>query len=150
MGLLKPITQPTQFETGYSNIQNVRGLSFENGTGSGVVTLGMYRDAAARKDGAQPVPQSVRVKLTESEAGLLKKTLYPAIKRASVLGVTLEDATDHTEASDPDLTGLVDQLKDWEVKILLARVEGEMTERELEPLTQAEIDAYFAAVEGSE
>lgn len=153
MALIKSIEQPTKFVTEYVNIQRLISLVFtDDHKAHCEARLGMYRDEAARKEGATPVMRDTSFSISPEKAGLLKKVLYEALKEPSDpsdpmnnRNLIFSEATDHTESTDPDLSGLVDFLKDWELKILQARVQAEMAERSLSPLTEEEIAAYFSA-----
>jgi len=125
MALLKDINQPTGFTTQYINIRRLISLVFGDDGASVEARLGMYRDEQARKDGSEPIEKDIRFDVDAQQKGLLLRVLYEAIREQ------YPDAANHIEADDPDLTGLVTSLENWELQMLHDGVEAEMTARDM-------------------
>lgn len=144
MGFIKDVNQPTGFTTSYTNVQRIISMVFrEDKTASCELRVGMYKDKEARKSGTQPVMKDERFTIEGPKAAILKRVLYESLRDQYA------NAEDHIEQGDPDMSQLVTFLKDWEVKVLLARVEKEMADRSLTPLTDAEIQAYYDGLDST-
>ena len=143
MGLIQNLPIKGGGTTGYINVQGHR-RAWYDGAKQAVINLGLYKDREAREAGEAAYPAAVAADLTDEEIGLYRRVDYEVLKRiGTIYGVDISDAGNHHAVDDPNIAGLVATLTDWEVKALSARVAVEMEARELEPLAQAEIDAYF-------
>lgn len=142
MALIKPLPANGGGDPAYTNVYGHRSVQYD--AKRAVITLGQYQDRAARESGSQPIQRDVQVNLTDEEVGLYRRVDYEVIKRVGTIGgLDLTDADGHYTPDDPNIASLITGLSNWEVKALLARVEMEMTTRELTPLTEAEIGALY-------
>ena len=76
MALLQDVEQSTGFTTSYINVRRLISLVFRDDGASVEARLGMYRDEAARKSGADPIERDVRFDVDARQKGLLLRVLY--------------------------------------------------------------------------